>query len=68
MKGPDGPMQAHMIGFTGSSHAEMFRYAADWFAANDGVVGHILGLGFHKLEDKPYDPEVYYHLVIAYDT
>lgn len=62
-----GPSQSHSVEFTGRSLTEMFRTAADWCATNDGAVRHLLAVGIHKLDDKPYDSEVWYAMTIAYD-
>lgn len=66
MRGTDGPLTARHIEFTGATHAEMFRIAADWFAANDGEVNHILATGVHKLREER-DPDIWYALSVAYD-
>ncbi|WP_063016355.1 hypothetical protein [Nocardia nova] len=63
-----GPGKSDHIEFSGRSPAEMFRVAADWFAANDGEVGHVLAVGFRELPefDGPQTQTVY-TLSIAYD-
>ncbi|MFE3280056.1 hypothetical protein [Nocardia sp. NPDC059239] len=62
-----GPTLDKVIEFSGRSHAEMFRVAADWFAAHDGEVEQLHALGFRKLAAKPGWPETWYTLTIAFD-
>jgi hypothetical protein len=62
----EGPMSARMIEFSGRSYGEMFRAAADWFAANDGEIRWIQGVGVHTLDDRPHTPEVWYALCVYY--
>lgn len=62
-----GPMSARHIEFSGLSYAEMFRRAADWFAAHDGEITDIIGLGTHLIEATKYEPETWYTLHVFYD-
>ncbi|WP_280463525.1 hypothetical protein [Nocardia carnea] len=63
-----GPMSARNVEFSGHSWPEVFRVAADWFAANDGAVPTIRAIGPAILPaNGPQWPETWYVLNVYYD-